>query len=129
LHEKITGTIITERITFADTNNSNVEKSAAIGLVFGIGNNKFSPDELITIEQIAVILTRLANIIGKPLVCHSMDLPELYDASEWAQSSVKCVIENGLLINGINPILPKNTYNRENCIISIFRLYQHFNPE
>ena len=40
---------------------------AALGVVTGVGENKFAPDDKLTREQAATMLSRLANAIGKPL--------------------------------------------------------------
>lgn len=56
-YERFTGEEITERKTFDDTNDVNVEKMAAVGVVDGVGNNRFTPDELLTREQAAVMLS------------------------------------------------------------------------
>jgi len=51
LYETVTEKEIADRKAFDDTNDINVEKAAAIGLVSGIGNNMFAPDDKLTREQ------------------------------------------------------------------------------
>ena len=43
MYESVNGEI-TGRTTFTDTNDINVEKAAYIGIISGIGNNRFDPD-------------------------------------------------------------------------------------
>ena len=67
LYEKVTGTEITGRVKFTDTSDANVEKAAYIGVVNGVGDNRFDPDGSLTREQAATILARLAESVDKPL--------------------------------------------------------------
>ena len=46
LYEEYTGAEITGRSVFIDTNDVNVEKMAAVGVVEGVGENRFDPDGL-----------------------------------------------------------------------------------
>jgi hypothetical protein len=62
LYENVTGKTITDRKTFDDTSDINVEKAGAIGVVSGMGNNKFSPNNLLTREQAATILSAVARL-------------------------------------------------------------------
>ena len=69
LYELITGAeiAITREIAFNDTNDINVHKAAYINVVQCVGNNNFAPDTVLTREQAAVMLSRLAYTIGQPL--------------------------------------------------------------
>ena len=68
LYENVKGEI-TERKTFTDTSDINVQKMAAVGVVSGTdtARNLFTPDANLTREQSATMLARLADAIGKPL--------------------------------------------------------------
>ena len=44
LYETGTGSPITQRVTFSDTSDVNVEKIAALEMVNGVGNDRFDPD-------------------------------------------------------------------------------------
>ena len=61
LYEKITGEEIKERKTFADTKSADIEKVAGLGILSGVGNGKFNPDDMITREQAAVVIKRLLD--------------------------------------------------------------------
>ena len=54
-YEKHTGTTIPQTASFSDTSDANVRKMASIGVVNGIGGDKFAPNQPITREQAAVI--------------------------------------------------------------------------
>lgn len=61
LYEKITGEEIKERKTFTDTKSADIEKVAGLGILSGVGNGKFNPDDMITREQAAVVIKRLLD--------------------------------------------------------------------
>lgn len=61
LYEKITGEEIKERTTFTDTESTDIEKVAGLGILSGVGNNKFNPNATITREQAAVVIQRLLD--------------------------------------------------------------------
>lgn len=100
LFEAVNGDI-TGRVEFVDTpNDLNVEKAAYIGVVTGVGDNRFNPNEILTREQAAVILSRLSVVFELDI-----DIPEwifevLYDIesiSPWALESVLKVYRLGAI--------------------------------
>jgi len=63
LYEKLTGTTVTaDANPFTDTTNPEIIKAARLGIVKGVGNNKFAPNSLVTREQIAVMLFRAIKL-------------------------------------------------------------------
>ena len=124
LYEQVTGTTITERITFNDTTDINVEKAAAIGVVNGVGNNNFSPDTGLTREQAATMLSRLANAIGKPLTKQAAAFNDNSSISSWALDAVGQV-QAAEIMGGVgnNTFAPQGDYTREQSITTIMRLY------
>ncbi len=78
-----------------------VEWASKNGIVNGIGDGKFAPDQSITREQMAVIMANYAKVIG-------FDLPKVYaentfadgaNISTWAKDAVKAMQIAGV-ING-----------------------------
>ncbi|MDR0838008.1 MAG: S-layer homology domain-containing protein [Oscillospiraceae bacterium] len=128
LYEKVTGKAITKRATFSDTTDVNVEKAAAIGVVNGMGNNKFDPDAKLTREQAAVMLARLADAIGKPLAKKAATFADNAKISSWAVEQVGQVQAAGIM-SGIedNKFAPKGPYTREQSIITILRSWNYAN--
>ena len=130
LYEKITGTVITDRWTFKDTNDVNVQKAAAVGIVEGIGNNMFAPNGFLTREQAAVMLSRLADAIDMPLPRHAATFADNDRVSSWAINSVGYVQEAGIMRGvGDNMFFPQGYYTREQSIITMLRLFEHINGE
>ena len=124
LYENVKGTEITERQTFSDTTDINVEKAAAIGVVSGIGDNKFSPNDTLTREQAATMLSRLAAAIGRPLTEQDATFADNGSISTWAAGAVGQAQASGVMGGvGNNTFEPQGEYTREQSIVTITRLY------
>lgn len=128
LYEKYMGEEITGRKTFDDTDDVNVEKLAAVGVVSGVGNNLFDPHEGLTREQAAAMLSRLADAVGKPLPKQTAKFFDYFGISEWARESVGQVQAAGIM-GGVGDDLfaPKWAYTREQSIITMIRLWNVVN--
>jgi|GEM_PF-5477262 len=126
LFESIRGEI-TGRVIFADTNDVNVEKMAAIGVVSGVGNNRFAPYDTLTREQAAVMLSRLAGAMGMRFSAVYPSFDDGDNISEWASLEVAQMWFAGIM-SGVsnNTFLPKGNYTREQSIITILRLFNAF---
>jgi hypothetical protein len=125
LYEAYTGKAITERKTFADTTDVNVEKAAGIGVMAGVGDNRSDPNANLTREQAAVMLARLAEVIGKPLAASAATFADNAQISDWAIAQVGQVQKAGIMAGiGNNTFAPKNPYTREQSIITILRLWE-----
>ena len=125
LYEQVKGTEITERKTFSDTTDVNVEKAAAIGVVSGIGDNKFDPNAELTREQAAVMLARLADVTGRPLAQQAATFADNGSISSWAIEEVGQIQAAGIMSGvGDNTFAPQSAYTREQSIVTILRLYE-----
>ncbi len=122
--EDIQGEKIAERVTFADTADINVEKAAAMGVVSGVGNNRFDPNGKLTREQAAVMLAALAKAVGKPLPEKTATFADNEKISSWAAVQVGQIQAAGIMGGvGNNTFAPKDPYTREQSIITIMKLY------
>ena len=88
LYELATGNEITGRQSFDDTSDTNVEKAASVGIVNGVGNNKFDPLASLTREQAATMLSRLAAALDKPLPAQASTFADNASISSWAIDAV-----------------------------------------
>ena len=121
LYENVTDKVIMDRNSFDDTNDVNVEKVAAIGVVEGIGNNNFTPDDQLSREQAAVMLVRLSGVIGNSLLKQSPMFNDNADISSWAFEQVGQIKMAGIMSGvGNNTFAPKDPYTREQSIKNIF---------
>ena len=124
LYEMVKGQKITENAYFFDTDDLNVKKAATIGVVNGVGNLMFAPDDQLTREQAATMLSRLADALGKPLAKHAASFTDNGKVSAWALEAVGQMQTTGIMDGiGNNTFAPKNPYTREQSIITILRLY------
>ena len=126
VYEKAMDREITGRVKFADTDDVNVEKAAAVGIVTGVGGDMFDPYATLTREQAAVILVSLATAIDKPLSMYSAAPPSDFSSvSSWAVDAVSQVMGAGIMIGvGANNFAPGGTCTREQSIIIMMRLFE-----
>ena len=124
LYETVKGEEITGRKTFSDSNDVNVQKMAALGVVNGVGGDRFSPNTNLTREQAATMLSRLANAIGKPLTGYSPTFSDNASITSWAFDAVGEMQLAGIMSGvGANTFAAKNPYTREQSIVTMLRLY------
>jgi len=125
LYETATGREITGRTTFNDTNDTNVQKMGYLGVVTGVGNGNFNPNGLLTREQSAVMLVRLAYAIGQPLQTANPTFADNNQISSWALEAVGSVQASGIMGGtGNNNFSPQGDYTREQSIITILNLFE-----
>jgi len=123
LYENQRGTI-TGRESFIDTNSIAVGKAAYIGIVQGVGDNRFNPYGVLTREQAAVLVARLADALGQPLPEQAPTFADNNQISDWALVGVgqaqAATIMGGV---GDNRFDPRGSYTREQSIVTMMRLY------
>ncbi|MGI5929442.1 leucine-rich repeat domain-containing protein [Pseudoflavonifractor sp.] len=124
LYEKVTGETITQRATFSDTTDFNVQKMAGLGVVNGVGGGKFDPGGTLTREQAATILARLAEAMGHPLPQADPSFSDSAAISSWAAAGVGQVQAAGIMAGDGSAFIPQSPYTREQCILTVLRLYQ-----
>ena len=124
LYEKATGETITQRATFSDTTDFNVQKMAGLGVVNGVGGGKFDPGGTLTREQAATILARLAEAMGHPLPQAAPAFSDSAAIASWAAAGVGQVQAAGIMAGDGSAFIPQSAYTREQCILTALRLYQ-----
>ncbi|MGM0378898.1 MAG: S-layer homology domain-containing protein [Bacillota bacterium] len=97
---------------FNDTQNKYIELGYKLGLINGTGNNKFSPLDNITREQMAVIIRNFVKIlnVNTNQVENTNKYADNLKFSSWAAESIGFCRKYNLL-NGVgnNKFLPKGT--------------------
>ena len=125
LYETAKGAEITERATFTDTDDVNVQKMAGLGVVGGVGDGKFNPGGQLTREQAATILARLAEAMGQPLPTSDPTFADNGSVSGWAKEAVGQMQASGVMSgtsnNNFSPLQP---YTREQCMMTTLRLFE-----
>ena len=124
LYETIKGVEIAERMTFVDTDDINVEKMGALNVVNGVSNDRFDPEATLTREQAAAMLSRLANVIGKPLPKRVGTFTDMNTVFAYAIEAVGQVQAADIMRGvGNNTFAPRDPYTREQSIMTMLRLY------
>ena len=122
-YEKYTGTTIPQQVQFSDTQDENVRKMATLGVVSGVGNNRFAPDQQLTREQAAVILGNLATALNNPFPSGSPTFADNAKIANWAAAQVGQVQAAGIMGGvGDNLFSPQGMYTREQSIVTIMRM-------
>ncbi|WHH61067.1 S-layer homology domain-containing protein [Petroclostridium sp. X23] len=131
LYEKYTGkTAVTGNTSFADTTNPEILKAANLGLVAGVGNNKYAPNDLVTREQMATILLRALKVINPTADFSNEGAAKFADddkVESWARDGVyycaKAKIVTGV---GDNMFDPDGNATREAAVIVCTRAYEYY---
>ena len=126
LYETVTGSVIAGRLTFSDTNDLSVQKAAFIGVVQGVGNNRFNPGGTLNRQEAATMLSRLAEAVGSPLPNSqfSAAFSDMGGVAPWARVAVGQVQEAGIMQGtGNNMFSPTGSYTREQSIATMLRLF------
>ena len=125
MYETVTGSEITDRLTFADTSDVNVQKMAGIGVINGVGNGQFNPSGQLTREQAATILVRLADAMGHPLPEGTASFADNASIASWAIDAVGRAKAGGIMDGtGNNTFSPQGAYTREQSIMTAYRLFE-----
>ncbi len=85
----------------------------------------FAPNDTLTREEAAVILTRMVNkTVDVPVHEIYYEFEDSNDISEWADSSIQVMCNMGVM-NGVagNKFAPKDTYTTEQAIATVVRVY------
>ena len=121
LFESVRGEI-TERAEFYDTQDLNVQKLGGINVVMGFEGN-FNPGGLISREEAAAFMARLAREMGQPLPLVAPTFNDNASISDWAVEYVGQVAATGIM-GGLpnNMFDPSGQYTREQAIVTMVRL-------
>ena len=119
-------------MTFADVDASAyygeaVRWAASEGIVKGYSDTEFAPDDLITREQIAVIMQRYAQYKGI-VADESDDLSQFADAgdvSDWALGSMQWAVGTGLISGkDIGSLAPQDNTTRAEAAAILMRFLE-----
>jgi hypothetical protein len=99
-----------------------------LGIVQGIGANKFNPSGQITREDLMVMVARALKIANKITTTGSYaDISRFNDASEvadYAVESIAILVKEGIIVgNPNNTINPKGNATRAETAVILYRVY------
>ena len=100
-----------------------VSWAASVGVVDGVGNNRFDPDGNITREQMAAILYRFSNIKGVGTSSRSSlsSFPDGSKTSSWAIEAVKWTVAEGIIGGSNGKLLPQGNATRAQVATILMR--------
>lgn len=117
--------------TFSDTQHIDVLKAFKLGIVTGIGDNKFGPDLTTNREQIATMLKRLLYVITPDF--HTFKSVNTFsdrgEISSWALESVDLASQYEFVTGWNNLFAPKGECTREMAVIIAKRVYDFYSLE
>lgn len=133
LAEKATGKTIVAApdTTFTDCKEAAVLKAFAVGIVSGVGDNEFDPDQTTNREQIAAMVYRaiayLEKELGKEFTTKNADLAQFTDkasVSTWAAEGVGVLANNGIMKGTSDTALsPASACPIEQSILLVYRVF------
>ncbi len=116
---------------FGDVDDIYVTAAYKLGIVSGTGNNSFSPNNNITRQEAAVMLSELANVLS---VKSKEKIPKFIDEgyfASWAKDAIYNIasVKSGdtYIMTGTEPqkFSPWMNYTREQAIATMLRLYNY----
>ncbi len=136
LYKKLTNEKLPERISspFEDTDSIAVAQAYNYGIVNGTSDTTFTPDRLVTREEMAKML--ISTLTASEVVFNIADgadttFVSAFDdggqVSSWAMSSVNTALNYGLMTGMSDTQLnPLGATSREQAIVSVNRSYEKF---
>lgn len=114
-------------VVFSDCEDDKIKFLSGAGIIYGMGDGMFAPDESITREQASTILYRTAEFLGNKTLPTALKISyeDENDISDWAKSSVACINAMGIMTGVSEKVFaPKQTYTVEQAIATMLRLYE-----
>ncbi len=112
--------------TFTDTTDEAVLKAYTAGIVQGVGDGRFAPDDLLNREQLAAMLWRALKQIGATEELKT-DLSAYTDnslISDWAAEALSCIVSRGIMTGtGADQLSPKAPCTVEQAVLMVCRTY------
>lgn len=98
----------------------------ALGIVGGVGGNKYAPHDAISRQDMMVITVRALEKAGKLDVARKADLntfSDKKDISGYASNAVSLMIGNGLINGSRGFVKPKNDLSKAEAAVILCRIY------
>ena len=113
---------------FTDTTEPDGLKAYKMDIVHGIGNGKFAPDDLVTREQAAMMLTSVyVKLNGQIPAAGVISFADDTDVSDWAWNAVAFTSDKGIITGvGENRFEPQGSTTREQALIMALDMFQVF---
>lgn len=121
-------TEICSSIQYTDCDDDFIKFLSALDIVKGMDDGTFCPDQAITREEAAAILSRMADFLQYSFSALSDEL--LYSdqalISDWAKNAVSQMRQTGIMIGTSDSTFsPQEAYTVEQAIATMVRLYEY----
>ena len=115
---------------FSDVSDSDYfAKELAIarneGIVGGIGDNKYAPEDFITRQDMMVIVYRALTKLGVELQNADVSYDDFTDVADYAEDAVKALITNGLVNGKSGKIAPTEYTTRAEVAVLLKRILDY----
>lgn len=122
------GEVEKNSVLFTDCTDGNVLLCASLGIVNGVGDGRFEPDNPIQRQEAASMLHRLGSLRADYDGSVQGRLPHVFsdgaDISSWARDDVNWAYRHGVMTGtGDNAFEPAGEYTREQSIATMLRIY------
>lgn len=122
----------TSNLPFSDVKEAHwyydsINKVYTAGIVNGMDAQSFAPNEIITREQMAVMLVKALKILEKQLeAIPTAEIEGISEVSSWAKESVEILVNagvvNGKKLGNVNHVAPKDYLTRAEGIKLLLNL-------
>ncbi len=115
---------------FYDTDNKAVTAMKRMGIISGRTSTKFDPDGLLTREEAASILDRMADVFDLTKFVNNDGFKDRKEISSWAKESVNTVCGMNIMSGmGDGNFDPDGYYTKEQAISTMIRFINNFPDE
>lgn len=117
-------------VEFYDVEKSeeNILGIAGLGIITGFPDNTFRPEAVITRQDAAIILARLATAMGATIEAKDLQFSDAADISGYAKPGVAYVSSLGIMNgNADGSFAPKRMITREQAIITVMNAWRKIN--
>ncbi|ATW25209.1 S-layer homology domain-containing protein [Candidatus Formimonas warabiya] len=134
LYEELSGKTaeLPEVNPFVDTENPEILKANLLGIVTGVTETEFAPNNLVTREQIATMFYRTIQLADPDLIDGQYEVT-FEDKEELSVSSLEAVgfMNNKGILTGVgnNEVDPKGNATREQGIVLVKRAFETFKQQ
>lgn len=112
---------------FTDTSDPVILQAAELGFVYGITDDTFAPDSLVTREQAAAMLSRVYTKLGGELpAVEATTFDDDGSVSDWARDSVAFMSDKGIVSGmGDNCFDPQGSASIEQALSIALRMFKN----
>ncbi|MFI3230695.1 MAG: WG repeat-containing protein [bacterium] len=117
---------------FTDVDDPYVTTAYNLGIISGHGNGLFTPNDLITRQESAVMVNNLANVLNLTSNSENRSFVDTSYFADWAKDAIYSVssmhLSDGIFVmtgTGEGKFSPWFNYDREQAIITMLRIFNY----